>query len=436
MRITIINKQKNTRVSKHQTKEWNEVVNLTHNENGNLAIDIEPGNKRILDENEENSQMGKHQLVAIRLREFLQRRYEVRYNEVMQMTEFREKDDETATFRELDRRELNTIHYDALLEGIEPSFSEVEELVHSTFVTRFNPIEEYLQKLPAWDGHDRIAELAARVPTDNPHWERLFRQWMLSMVAHWMKDDEAHANSTAPILIGDQGFRKSTFCRQILPPELQMFYTDSIDFSNGKEAERLLSRFLLVNIDEFDRLTERQFASVKHLFQKTGTNLRRMRSESFGRQRRYTSFIGTTNCDEVLRDPTGNRRYLCVRVTNPINTETGTDYYQLYAQIVYLINIGERYWLNDEDESLIKETNKQFEQMDSLEMLFLSAFRPDNDTDGTYMRAFDIMAELRRNKLFNPRHDNNIIRLGRILSKHIPQKRRQNDGWRYLVERR
>lgn len=411
---------------------------LKNQRNTDLAIDIQPDKEqRIIAESGEKKKVSKHQRVAQRLREFVMRRYEIRFNEVLQMTEFREREENSIKpFRELNRRELNTMHYEALLEGIEPTFSEVEELVHSTYVNHYNPIEEYFKSLPTWDGTDRITELAKCVQTDNPHWERLFRQWLLSMVAHWMKGDEAYANSTAPILIGEQGFRKSTFCRRLLPTELQMFYTDSIDFSTSKEAERLLSRFLLVNIDEFDRLTEKQFASVKHLFQKPTTAIRRMRSETFGRQRRYTSFIGTTNCEDILRDPTGNRRYICVRVTAPIDTERPINHRQLYAQIVHLINSGERYWLNDEDESLIKETNKQFEYQDGLELLFLSAFKPGSQENGSYTRAIDIMSELRKNKLFNPRRDNNIFQLGRILTKHIPQKKRHNDGWRYLVERK
>ena len=101
---------------------------------------------------------------------------------------------------------------------------------------------------------------------------------------------------------------------------MQTFFTDSIDFRSNIKAERCLSRFLLVNIDEFDQLSEKQFAFVKHVFQKPQTNIRHMYSEAIGTQRRYASFIGTSNHQEVLRDSTGNRRYICVEVTAPIRT--------------------------------------------------------------------------------------------------------------------
>ena len=50
------------------------------------------------------------------------------------------------------------------------------------------------------------------------------------MVAHWRGYDKQHANSTSPLLVGAQGTRKSTFCRDLIPPELRGYYTDSIDF--------------------------------------------------------------------------------------------------------------------------------------------------------------------------------------------------------------
>lgn len=382
--------------------------------------------------------MSKHQIVAYRLREFMKRRYEIRFNEILQMTEFRERESLQFLFRELSRRELNTIHHQALLEGIEPTFGEVDELVHSSYVPIYNPITHYLNTLPNWDGKDRLKALAAMVPNDNKNWEMLFTRWFLSMVAHWMNCDTTHSNQTAPILIGAQGYRKSTFCRLLLPPELQNFFTDSIDFRSNIEAERSLSRFLLVNIDEFDQLSEKQFAFVKHLFQKTSTSIRRMYSETIAQQRRYASFIGTSNHHEILRDPTGNRRYLCVKVTSPIKTETAIDYHQLYAQAKHLILQGERYWLNDEDEALIRKSNELFEVSSPLEQLFLTAFSiPAEGEQGVWMHVTEIMSELQKLKTFNRKTDNSLPNLGRVLTKMTEkglEKSRDNQGTIYYVK--
>lgn len=122
---------------------------------------------------------------------------------------------------------------------------DIDRFLTSDFVPLYNPVEEYLCDLPRWDGTDRIRALARLVPCGNPHWEELFYRWFLGMVAHWRGMDRQHGNSTSPLLVGSQGFRKSTYCRILLPPELRFGYADSLDFSSKQEAERALGRFSL-----------------------------------------------------------------------------------------------------------------------------------------------------------------------------------------------
>lgn len=381
--------------------------------------------------------MGRRQLVAMQLPKFLERRYEIRYNEVMQMTEFRRRRALQFMFDELTARDVNSIHHEVCLAGINASQSEVDKLIHSNMTKRYNPIDEYFRTLPKWDGKDRITEVAQMVPTNNPYWERLFYRWFLSMVSHWLVDDNMHANATAPILIGAQGYRKSTFCRQLLPPELTEYFTDSIDFRSDIEAERMLGRFLLVNIDEFDQLSEKEFAFVKHLFQKPVTNMRRMFSETIGTQRRYASFIGTSNHHEILGDPTGNRRYICVEVTEPIHSEKSIDYGQLYAQAVYLVEHGERSWLNDEDEALIRQVNDAFCVETPIETVFLSMFEmPKDGDDGEWMRPTEIIDVLATSRSFDKRDAGNLRKLGRALMKLDIMTRRDREGKMYFVRRK
>lgn len=384
-----------------------------------------------------NPNMPKKQLATIRLQEFLKRRYELRRNVVTNMLEYRVRDGFDFCFHELTKFDRNTIKHEAALEGIEAFDGEINGYIESNYTPRYNPIEEYIDYLPSWDGKDRIAALASMVPTDNPNWTTLFRRWFLCMVAHWMDIDAEHGNNTAPILIGKQGYRKSTFCRILLPPELRTFFTDSLDFRTKHDAERYLTRFLLVNIDEFDQLSESQFAFVKHLFQKPVVSVRRMYSDAISQQRRYASFIGTSNRQEVLRDPTGNRRYICVEVTAPIRTETPIDYAQLYAEAVELIRKGERYWLDDDDEALLRVSNGAFEAMTPLEVLLQDTFLPARENgDGAELLSMPQMLEvLSQHKAFNRKQMNSLVHLGRALMKLGFQSKRKSTGTYYWVKR-
>ena len=379
--------------------------------------------------------MPKKQVAALRLRDFLTRRYEIRYNVVKGVTEYRRRQSLDFMFRDLTARDRNTIRHEAALEGIEAFDSEVNGLIESNYTKAFNPIDEYFSSLGRWDGKDHIAELASMVPNDNPNWTQLFSRWFLSMVAHWINNDTEHANSTSPLLIGAQGYRKSTFCRIILPPELRGYFTDSIDMRDKHEAERYLCRFLLVNIDEFDQLNDTQFAQVKHLFQKPEVSMRRSYSSVISSCRRYASFIATTNQAEVLRDPTGNRRYLCVEVTAPIKTDKPIDYGQLYAQAVALIRSGYRYWIDSDDEALICASNRQFERQTPLEHIVRELFTVPSSTDvPELMKLTDIMMAVKAHPLYQ-RDMNNLMGLGRVLTKLAFRKQRKREGYYYSVVR-
>ena len=164
-----------------------------------------------------------------------------------------------------------------------------------------------------------------------------------------------HANNTSPILVGAQGTHKSTFCREMIPPALRAYYTDSIDFSQKRDAELYLNRFALINIDEFDQITLPQQGFLKHILQKPVVNLRKPQGRSVLELQRYASFIGTSNQKDLLTDPSGSRRFICIEVTGNIDTTQPIDYEQLYAQAMHEIHHGERYWFDSEDEQIMTE---------------------------------------------------------------------------------
>ena len=372
---------------------------------------------------------------ALRLEEFMGRCYEFRYNTVLNDLEFRQRDSIHFYFKTMDRRARNSIAINALKEGIRAWDRDVERYLTSDFVPLYNPVEEYLYGVGRWDGKDRIRALADLVPCNNPYWRELFYRWFLSMVAHWRGLDRQHGNSTSPLLVGAQGFRKSTYCRIILPPELRFGYTDSLDFKSKQDAERYLGRFMLVNLDEFDQINLNQQGFLKHLLQKPVANLRKPYASSIQEVRRYASFIGTSNQMDLLTDPSGSRRFICIEVTAPIDTNVAINYRQLYAQAMHNIYKGERYWLDDKDEAILKQTNRDFEQVTPLEQLFSSYFQPaESEEAGEWLTAMEIFNYL-QTKTRDRLSISKIACFGRSLRKlDIPCKK-SNRGTVYLLEK-
>ena len=376
----------------------------------------------------------REQDTALRLEDFLKRRYVIRFNSVTDELEFRERNSIRFSFRPLDKRARNSIAIHALKEGIQAWDRDIDRFLNSESIPVYNPVEEYLYEVGEWDGRDRIRELADKVVCRHPHWRDLFYRWFLSMVAHWLGRDKQHGNATTPVLIGPQGFRKSSFCRILLPPELRFGYTDSLDFSSKRDAERYLGRFFLVNLDEFDQISVNQQAFLKHLLQKPSASIRKPYGTNILEMRRYASFIATSNHSDLLTDLSGNRRFICVEVTEPIDTNITINYGQLYAQAVHAVMHGERYWLDDADEAILKESNEEFRQVSPLEHLFLSRFSIASleEEEGEWMMAMDVFNHLQagtREKL----PIGKLSHLGRLLKKwNVPYKRWGKGSLYYL----
>ena len=292
---------------------------------------------------------------------FLAERYEFRFNILTEATEFRcLTDKENGTFRPATERDLNAICLEAHRHGIDCWDRDVARMVHSANVREYHPFRLYFQRLPAWDGRDRLHDLAARV-SDSPLWIQAFHRWMLGLAAQWAGlSDGLHAHSTAPLLVSDeQGLGKSTFCRTLLPPLLQAYYTDSVDLARPDKVERQLTEMGLLNLDEFDRIPEKKHPLLKNLMQLSALNLRKAYRRHSQALPRIASFIGTSNSRELLSDPSGSRRFICVLVKHPIDS-TGIDHAQIYAQLKAELENGERYWFSHGEENALRLHNAAF----------------------------------------------------------------------------
>lgn len=340
-----------------------------------------------------------------RMEEFLKRRYEFRRNEIKGEVEYREQHTFCFRFRPVTPEILNGICLNAMEEGLDLWDKDVRRYIYSPRVPAYNPLDTFLYNLPVWDGKDRIRALAGRVPTEDTDWPGHFYKWFVSMVAHWKKADRLYANNLVPVLVGGQGISKSVFFRMLLPPVLQDYHAESINLENKSEAELLMAQNLLITIDEFDRLNKKYQADLKHLIQKPEVKVRRPHQKTFQQMKRLASFSATANPMDLLTDPTGSRRYICVEVTGPIQVSTPIEYDQLYAQAMHAIHAGERYWLNNEEEERLTRSNSGFQQ-ETLEIQYLfTYFRlPETDETGdkyTAVELLDIISERSQRKFSN-----------------------------------
>lgn len=196
-----------------------------------------------------------------------------------------------------------------------------------------------------------------------------------------------------------------------------------------------MGRFFLINIDEFDQVNVSQQGFLKHLLQKPAANLRKLHGNTIREVRRYASFIGTSNQKDLLTDPSGSRRFICIEVTAPIRTNVTINYKQLYAQAMDAVCHGERYWLDDQDEAILKQTNREFEQASPLEQLFHCYFRSaDSEEEGAWLTAMQIMNYL-QTKTKDKLAINKVAQFGRTLQKLNIPCRKSYKGTLYHLEK-
>ena len=319
---------------------------------------------------------------AMKTEIFLNSNYDMRKNLLTGVAEYREKFSDDQRFKPLTEEVRNDMTLRATELGLKSWDRDVNRFIDSTRIEQYDPVNTWLDKLPKWDGHDYIADLAARVPTNQPHWEKYLRFWLIGMVAQWRESDkQLTGNALTPLLIGRQGCGKTRFCKIILPPELRDYYNDKINFKNEFDLNIALTSFALINIDEFDKTTNSQQIVLKYLLSSSDVKFRPPYGKTIKQYRRYTSFIGTTNQLKPLVDPTGSRRFVCVGVTGNINFEDNLYHEQLFAQALHLFNKGERFWLdNDEIQTLIEE-NEPFQKLNDLVEMIGETFRRPKETE-------------------------------------------------------
>ena len=322
------------------------------------------------------------------LRHYLSEHYELRTNVVAGRVEYRKLDGTDAPFRQLTFEAENSIVLEAMtkLGKVKGVKGVLSMLLHSDLAKDYDPVREYLDALPHWDGQNRVAELFGRLSGISS--ENILRCtiWMRSAVAHWLKMDELHGNDVVPTLIGSQGCGKTVFCRRLLPPQLQGYFLDRINLSNKFDKDMALTNNMFVVLDEFDQYSLSQQASLKYAISRCEVNARPILKGAQVVRHRYASFLATTNNPRPLTDPTGSRRYICIRITSDaiIDNTLPIDYDQLYAQLVEEVTEKKmRYWFNPDETRQLQQDNLPFQRDANAEEMVDACFeKPRQEGQG------------------------------------------------------
>ena len=357
--------------------------------------------------------------------QFLQDNYLFRQNVLSGKVEFVAKTVEGETpadFKPLTQQAMNSIILRALREGIgekgNPQ-SEIKLLLQSDEIPRHDPIQDFLNQLPQWDGQNHVARLFSRLPGLSTEQSAYLATWLRSAVAHWLQLDTLHGNECVPVLIGAQGCGKTTFLRRLLPPHLRQYYLDHLNLSNKFDKEMALTNNLLVNLDELEAIRPSQHAALKQTLSKNKVNGRPIYGASQQDRPRYASFVATTNNPHPLTDATGSRRYICLTIPDGqlINNMGDIDYEQLYAQLVHEIRELETpYWFSNDEVVRIQQLNYNYMEQKDMAEIVAACFRKPEDNESVKPMNCAQMLKLIQNKYPSLKSDHSTrIHLGQAM---------------------
>ena len=376
----------------------------------------------------------------VNMMQLLKSRYDFRYNTVMKFVEYMPKEKGWYGFQPVDPRVQKRMTLEVQLADIRVSIKDVRNFLESDYIKNYNPIDEYLfQCYDKWDGKDHIRALARTVPTANPHWADWFYTWFLGMVDQWRGySHRQYGNSVAPLLISKQGYNKRTFCRRLLPPELQWGYSDNLILSEKRQVYQAMAQFMVINLDEFNQISPQvQQGFLKNLIQLPTLKYKPPYGSHVMEFPRLASFIATSNMKDILSDPSGNRRFIGVELTGPIDVSVRPNYQQLFAQALSALNNGEKSYFDAQQVKLIMKSNSQFEVIQPIDQYFLLYFElVEDEKEGEYLTAAEIFDYLKK-QIGSSLKVNSLMGFGRKLANMSELKhKRFADGMKYLVKKK
>lgn len=211
---------------------------------------------------------------------------------------------------------------------------------------RFHPVRNYLKRLPAWDGVDRIETFFVDVfGADNtPYTREVTRKFFAGAVARVMHPGIKF--DFVLVLEGPEDRGKSTVFKILS----RGWFTDGITF--GMDSKEFVERSSGSWICEFAEMLTKGVASAEHTKAFVSRQVEKVRL-AYARNAitaaRQCVFVGTTNESQYLMSITGNRRFWPVkgdgRYIDMAAVAAMVD--QLWAEAMVNYAFGEKLWIDD-----------------------------------------------------------------------------------------
>lgn len=268
-----------------------------------------------------------------------------------------------------------------------------------------NFIKEYQHLTPTGVIDDYISCIHPRSEYNN--WA--FKRWIVGAVHNWTRD--AGSTIVSPltlVLTGQQhGTGKTSFLRNILPKELRQYFVQEKINSKDRDSMYRLSTSLMIFDDEFGGESFKDEKAFKALSDQIEINQRRPFAKHDSLFMRLAMLCGTSNVVDILKDITGNRRILPVKVESiEYERMMAINKIDLIIEAYNLLKEGFNFIIRTEEEiEYIRVNTEENTVVLPIEELFFKHFSVERSLDFPNEEVFnqnDMLEYLNKYSLLKP----------------------------------
>ncbi len=232
----------------------------------------------------------------------------------------------------------------------------------------YSPVVEYLDSLAARYPNPDLSILDnfafKYFGTTDPLHNTYIKKSLIAAVARARKPGVKAEDIC--VLVGGQGLRKSTFWKELFGAD---WFTDEFTASGDRDELMKLHRFWGIELGEIEHIYKKaDVSSIKKFLSNTVDPYRIPYDREIKEHPRSCLLVGTSNEQELLHDPTGNRRFFIIPVTKMIPIEELIrDRDLIWAAANHLYQMGHQWYLTHTEYALQAEANKEYQSADPWE---------------------------------------------------------------------
>ena len=253
---------------------------------------------------------------------------------------------------------------------------------------RFNPLRDYLDGLPDWDGVERIPELLIRyMKADDTEYVRTVTKKTFTAAVARIYQPGIKFDCML-VLDGEQGIGKSTLFKELAGEE---YFSDSLQLSDmdSKAAAEKIQGFWICEIAELAGMKKADIEKVKSFLSSSDDKFRPSYGKTVESHPRQGIMVASVNGDRgYLRDITGNRRFWVVKLHQTEQVKTfefsEEDRDQIWAEAKHYFQAGEKLFLEGalvEDAAEVQRDAMEEDERQGMVEVYLETLLPENWND-------------------------------------------------------